>query len=188
VYRCGGCSKKFFHSITIKCQNHMAKKKSKGGRKRRRVGALSPSSPMVKLGSVAVGFLAANQINALVNKVVPASVDAKIVGAGQTGLGALLILSKGRPNIIKTLAGGVLAGSGVKRLAQSMGLMPAPAPAVTGYRSVPVIGSYGQVPVIGSGFTPSGTLAGYAIPSGGKLGRVGSLDARMDGSTLVGNN
>jgi len=171
-------------------------KKRKGTRRRRRVGALSPSSPMVKIGAVALGyFLTAIPVNGMIDKVSAGKLDSKIIGAGEVGLGALLLLSK-KPSLIKTIAGGVAAGAGVKRLLSSFGIGPAATiPAVTGYGKVPVIGGYGQVPVIGNrgkaavnghlgAYTPSGTLGSYAIRSG----QIGRVMGSVEGSTLLGNN
>lgn len=165
----------------------MAKKKKASKGRRRRVGALSPSSPLIKIGAVAAGyFLAATPVNGMIDKVTAGKIDNKIVGAGQVGIGALLLLSK-RPNIIKTVAGGIAAGTGLKRVMTAFGTpAPAPAPAVTGYGRVPVVGGYRSVPVIGNrmgAYSPSGTLGGYAIPSG----RMGKVMGSVDGSTLIGN-
>lgn len=165
----------------------MAKrKKSKGRARRRRIGAaLNPGSPIVKIGAVAAGyFLGAKFLNPMIDKVTAGKVDDKIVGAGQTGLGALLLLSK-KQNIIKTVAGGILAGSGLKRALTAFGVLtpaitpPATTPAVTGYGNVPVVGrinGYGNVPVVGriNGYTPSGSLGAYSLPSGRVMGGVGS--------------
>jgi hypothetical protein len=154
-------------------------KKSKRRGSRRRIGAaLNPASPLVKLGAVAIGyFVAGKPINDMIDKVVPTTkIDGKIVGGATTGLGALLLMSKGRSSFIKTVAGGVIAGAGLKRALVAFGVVKAPiatAPVqtVTGYGKVPTIGGY-NVPVIGSYQTP------------GTLGRVGATQ----GSDLIGNN
>lgn len=168
----------------------MAKKK-KGPKRRRRVGAaLNPSSPIVKIGAVAAGYFLGDKINEQIDKVTKSKVDTKIVGAGQVGIGALLLLSKGRAGLIKSVAGGLSAGSGLKRLMAAFGT-PAttvPAAAVTGYARVPVLGSvynsrlggYQNVPVLGGvgGYNAGGTLAGrmgdYRINSGRIMGSMGS--------------
>lgn len=171
----------------------MAKKK-KGPKRRRRVGAaLNPSSPIVKLGAVAAGYFLGDKINAQIDKVTASKVDTKIVGAGQVGIGALLLLSKGKAGLIKSVAGGLSAGSGLKRLMTAFSTPAAavPAAAVTGYGRVPVLGGYnsrmggyGRVPVLG-GYNAGGTLAGrmgdYRINSGRIMGS-------MDGSGLLSGN
>lgn len=189
----------------------MAHKRRKGHRghkrhRRRRVGALAlnPNRPEIKLAAVALGyFLLADQLNGAIDKVVPDSVktatDFKkyIPGAAEAGLGAMLLMSKKKPSLIKTAAGGILAGAGLKRLLVQAGV-------VTGYQSVPVIGRMGRrrmagyqsVPVIGA--TPpqlSGTpaqLQGYRVngpgyvPHGsgvGVMGKVGSFADKGSGIT-----
>lgn len=139
------------------------RKKAKKTYRRRRVGALalSPSSNLVKLGSVAVGYLFANQVNGMIDKVVPATVDQKIIGAAQAGAGYFLAFRKGgKSSMIKTLAGGILAGAGVKRLATSMNL-------ISGFQMVPAVGGYQKVPAIGNrvnGYAPGpGGINGYQL-------------------------
>jgi hypothetical protein len=153
----------------------MAKKKKKAGSRRRRVGAFSPSSTLMKAGSVAVGyFLAAKPVNDLIDKVVKGKVDDKIVGAGQTGLGAFLLLFK-KPNLIKTVAGGVVAGSGLKRVIEAFKAAPPATPAVTGYQSVPAVGGYGNVPAVGA-YNPGGMVGNYRPGSRVGRGVVGAMN------------
>lgn len=170
----------------FKFSNRMAKKRSKTkGRRRRRIGAarLNAGSNLVKLGFVGAGYFLGDKINPLIDKVTAGKVSDKIVGAGQTGLGGLLLL-KGRSSMIKTAAGGLLAGSGLKRALRAFGVLaPAlPSAAVSGYGMVPVIGGYGQVPVIGA-YTPNVSLGSYRVP-----GRVGRTMGATEGSGLIGNN
>lgn len=142
-----------------------AKRRShkKSHRRRRRVGAmsLSASSPLMLYGSIALGYFMGGKIlDPLLTKVT-GTLDPKIVGAGKAGLGFLLAF-KGKKNLPKTLAGGILLGDGLKSLLTSFGV-------VTGYGAVPVVGSrrrlngYGAVPVVGGytgGYTPSQMIAG----------------------------
>lgn len=158
----------------------MAKKKSKKGVKRRRsVGALSPSSPLVKLGSIALGYLvAAKPANDAIDKAVKGKVSTTIIGAGTTGLGAYFLMSK-KPSLVKSVAGGVVAGIGLKRLKDKfMPANPAPVPpAVTGFRNVPVVGGFRQTPVV----------AGYNIGSNGyKVGQNGGSAYPLRGRALNG--
>lgn len=142
-------------------------KKTKTSRRRRRVGALAlnPSSQLVQLGSVAVGFLMATPINGAIDKVVPTNFDPKLVAAGQIGIGAALVLKK-QKSMATTVIGGVMAGAGLKRAMGAFGIGR-----VGGYQNVPAIGTsamngYQNVPAIGArtmnGYrTNSANLAGY---------------------------
>lgn len=175
----------------------MAKKKTK----RRRVGAaasLNPSSPIVMLGSVAAGFLLGDTINEPIDKLlkgdkaaVPETTN-KLVGAGQTGVGALLLLGKGKKSMLKTVAGGVLAGSGAKRLLKALGIMG-------GYQAVPVLGSqargvggYQAVPVLGNPYNPEG-INGYMVNgsgyrvNGGYNSDTAKVMGSANGSGLMAN-
>lgn len=137
----------------------MAKKskKQKKSRGRRRIGAaLNPSSPIVKGAAIAAGYFLGNTINPLIDKITAGKVSDKIVGVGQTGLGALLLLSKGRSSIIKTAVGGVVAGSGLKRALVAYGVVKPPVNV-----AIPPPGT-------------TSTVTGY-LPSGvNRVGRVGS--------------
>lgn len=172
---------------------HRKRKHHRARRRRGRVGAmaLNPQQPVVKLAAVALGyFLAADPINSAIDKVVPDSIktatDFKkyIPGAAEGGIGAMLLLSKRKPSLLKTVAGGVLAGAGLKRLLTTAGV-------ITGYQAVPVIGAsrrhrmagYQSVPVVGVMTPPqlSGVpaqLQGYRVngyqPNGSGMGVMGS--------------
>jgi hypothetical protein len=164
----------------------MAKRKKTTRRRssRRRVGAvaLNAKSPMVQIGAAAAGFLLASTINPLIDKVT-GTMDAKLVGAGQTGVGAALMFMKlgKKKSTMEVVAGGVLAGAGAKRLLQAMGV-------INGFESVPVIGQrmlkssmngYGAVPVIGNGYTVpnrmNGVFNGYNVPPVPKTQVMGSV-------------
>lgn len=131
--------------------------------RRRRMGAaggkLNASSPLVKWGSVAVGYFLGPKINAQITKLVGDKVDGKIVGAAEAGLGFMLAMRKGgKKGMVQTVAGGVLMGAGIRQVLSSFG--------IGGYGNVPVIGrAYGNVPVIGRpgtrGYTPNRSLNGY---------------------------
>jgi hypothetical protein len=178
----------------------MARKKRHAKHRRRhhrRVGALAlnPSSPLVMLGSVAIGYFGAGAINPMVNMLIPATMKTqpmtgKLVAAGEVGIGALLILGKGKKSMIKTIAGGLLAGAGLKRAmvvfapgaTDTLGAYR-PNSALNGYGDVPVIGKhrmngYGDVPVIGR--TPGvshGTNGVYGyIPNSQLHGVMGNVD------------
>jgi hypothetical protein len=111
---------------------------------RRRVGAmsLSPTSPLVIYGSMALGYFLGDKINTPIDTAVAGKVDSKIIGVGEAGIGFLLAF-KGKKSTIKTVAGGVLIGAGAKRLLKDFGV-------VSGFRQVPVLSGFRKVPVIGS--------------------------------------
>jgi hypothetical protein len=180
----------------------MAKKKQRRSR-RRRVGAMSlnPGSPLVKVASLAAGYFLGDTINTQVDKVLPASmtaatatgVTAYVPSILELGVGGALLLMKGKPSIIKTVAGGVIAGAGLRRALKKAGV-------VTGFNMVPVIAGFNRVPVInGVPAQLSGTpaqLAGYltAANRGGGLsgfrtsrvmGKVGSLQDQYGGSGIT---
>lgn len=152
----------------------MAKRKRKHSRAHRRVGAFgSKGGTGLKLLAVAGGFFAGPTINGWVDKVLPKTTPAgsttpvpneNIGILGEVGLGGLLLMRRkgGKASTYTALAGGVLAGAGLRRLAKKMGMM-------SGYQSVPVIGrhrmtGYQSVPVIGNTMTPP-QLAGPARPA-----------------------
>lgn len=143
----------------------MAKKGKGKKRHHRRVGAsiLNPRSPIVMIGSLALGYFLGDTINAQIDKMntstTPATantpavaithVGATVLEIGQIGIGGLLLLKFKKPGMVGTLVkvgGGVLAGAGLRRFLKSQGI-------VSGYQSVPVIGrrmaGYQHVPVIG---------------------------------------
>lgn len=149
----------------------MARKRHhKKTHRRRRIGAmsLSATSPLVKYGSIALGYIAATTINNGIDGVVPSSMKSntnygKLAAVGEVGLGALLAFRKGKKSTIGAIAGGLLIGAGLKRGMSALSSSTAPA-TTGGYGQVPVLGGYGQVPVIGkrvAGYTPNQTLGGY---------------------------
>lgn len=170
-------------------------KKRKHSR-RHRVGALDlkPGSPIVKFGSIAVGYLLADTINQkLIDKLFGTPTDpvktGKMIAVGQAGIGAALVFMKfGKPSMLKEVLGGILLGSGAKR---AMVVFKSGASTMSGYGDVPVIGAYrapgqlgrkvagyGDVPVIGA-YSPNTALNGAA-----KV--MGSTASNGSGSTLMG--
>lgn len=180
------------------------RKTKKGGRRRRRVGAfMGGKDTALKLAALAGGFLLGKTINAQIAKVnvktVPATattpattttmVPQTVVTVAELGIGGLLLLRKGgsgTAGMVTKVAGGVLAGAGLRNAFGQMGIM-------AGYQSVPVIGrhrmaGYQSVPVIGankmpvqlSGQTPS-QLQGFRVngykPTGSSVGVMGSIGA-----------
>lgn len=166
---------------------------------RRRIGAmsLSASSPLVKYGSIALGYIAATTINNGIDGIVPSSMKTntnygKLAAVGEVGLGAMLAFRKGKKSTIGTIAGGLLIGAGLKRGMAALSSSTTPA-TTSGYGQVPVVGGYGQVPVVGrrvNGYTPNQTLGGYTpnqTLTGNKpahltvMGSAGSGLMRSDG-------
>jgi hypothetical protein len=160
---------------------HSRRRKAKGTtRRRRRIGAtasmLNPSSKLVQYGSIALGYIMGDKINDQLAKIIPASVDAKLVAAGQAGLGAMLAFSKGKKSLLKTVGGGVLLGAGIKQGMAAFGMG-----SMGGYRSVPVLGGYNRVPVIGASrvgsynTNPNG-LNGYTVSPKNVSGAASLMD------------
>lgn len=149
-------------------------KKTKS-RRRRSVGALAlnPSSQLVQLGSVAIGYLMATQINGAIDKVVPTNIDPKLVAAGQVGLGAALVLKK-KKTMPTTVIGGVMAGAGLKRALTAFG--------IAGFRNVPAIGnqSFRNVPSIGAR-----RMAGYTTSAATNLAGYNTSRVASNGSDLL---
>ena len=168
------------------------KKKSGGTTKKKKVGAMSltANSPLVKFGSIAIGYLMGDTLNQkLIDKLFGTPTDpvktGKMVAIGQLGLGgALVFLKLGKKSLISEVAGGLLIGSGLKR---AMVVFKEGATTMSGYGDVPVIGAYktpgqlgrkvagyGDVPVIGA-YAPNSSLNGASKVMGS-----------MGGSTLIG--
>ena len=169
-------------------------KKHKKKHHRRRVGAAGGKrSMLLKIASIAGGFLLADPINQAVAKLVPDKVTPATTTTaavttsrenlrmgGELGLGALLLLKKssGMTGKAMTVAGGLLAGAGLKIALRKAGFM-------SGYHNVPVIGArhrmasgYQSVPVIGG--VPS-QLAGMGTPGQLQGYRVGQYASQGSG-------
>lgn len=188
----------------------MSKKKGKKskGRKggQRRVGALNLNSPVFKLLAVGGGFFMGDTINAQVDKIIPVKpADPAVPGSpdknntlktvGTIGLGGLLLMNKkGSPMVkgVTTVAGGLLAGAGLRRALKQMGV-------IKGYQNVPVIGrhrmaGYQNVPVIGhngapaqlQGMAPS-QLQGFRVNGGLGQNGYGSQGSGVMGSVISAN-
>jgi hypothetical protein len=190
---------------------HRRKKHTRRRHHRARVGALNPKQPVVQLAAVALGYFLADTINTSIDKVIPASISTAtdfkkyIPGAVETGLGAYLLLSKGRASLIKTGIGGIVAGAGLKRLLVQAGV-------VTGYQAVPVIGThhrrrmagYQSVPVVGGipgqlqgvpvqlqgyrvngpGYMPNGS----GVPGMNGINGIGNIDGRGGSGITYGGS
>ena len=162
---------------------------------RRRVGAMSPSSPVVMVAAIAAGYFLGDTINAAVDKVLPASMSTGtgmtgyIPTAAEAGLGALLLF-KGKKTLVKSAAGGVLLGAGIKRGLKKAGV-------ISGYQSVPVIGrrmgGYQSVPVIGgvpnmlTGGVPGNVQPDFGPNTPKQLSGYGVNGYRPNGSRVLGS-
>lgn len=178
-------------------------KKSKGGKgRRRRVGALNLNSPVFKLLAVGGGFFMGDTINAQVDKIIPIKpTDPAVPGSpdknntlktvGTIGLGGLLLMNKkGSPTVkgVTTVAGGLLAGAGLRRALKQMGV-------IKGYQSVPVIGrhrmaGYQSVPVIGANGAPAQLQGMGGAPAqlqGYRVNGYGSQGSGVMGSVISAN-
>lgn len=172
----------------------MAKRKTHHKKHRkhsRKVGALNPSSGMTKLISLAAGYFLADTINPVIDKVVPATVLSSttaakyIPAAAEIGLGGYLLMKKGKASMLKTVAGGVVAGAGIKRMLRNTGT-------ITGYQSVPVIGAarkhvagYQSVPVIGA--MPAQLNGVPEQLSGYRVNGLGAYLPQGSGSNVMGS-
>lgn len=157
-----------------------SKKSHKRTGTRRRIGAtgakLNANSMLVKGGAALAGYFLSDTINAAIDKATGGKMDGKIIGGAEVGLGALLVLGHvtKRPSMVTSVAGGALAGAGIKRLLKELGVISG----IGGYQAMPVLGSkhaaarrlngYGSVPVIG-GYSPNrgnlnGVFNGYQVP------------------------
>ncbi|HXV99548.1 MAG TPA: hypothetical protein VEC93_14085, partial [Anaerolineae bacterium] len=116
----------------------------------------------LKLAALAGGFFLGDTINGRIDSLLtkttaatattPAttsSTPTMLATVGEIGLGGLLLMRKkqaGAMGVVLPVAGGLLAGAGIRRALKTMGI-------ITGYQSVPVIGrhrmaGYQSVPVI----------------------------------------
>lgn len=167
----------------------MAKRKKKSTGRRRKVGAtkINANSNLVKIAALAAGYFAGDKINEQVTKMAGDKIDGKIIGVAETGIGAFLVLGPGKKTMLKTVAGGVIAGAGIKKLMGEFGIG-----AVGPYGRVPVIGQsnpYGRVPVIAGArrvgaYTPNQQLGSYT-PNMSLNGRV--MAGVSAGADLGGN-
>lgn len=185
-------------------------------RRHRSVGAMSvkglaKNKTAIKLVSLAAGaFLAGGAINDAIDKAnatkdasgaATTRLDTSILTIGEVGIGGLLLLAKtkGTAGLIMSVAGGLIAGAGLRRAAKQFGI-------ITGFQSVPVIGrhrmaGFQSVPVIGQRFMPP-QLSGRApaqlqgfrvngyIPTGSGVGTMGRVEGGSgitnSGSNLMG--
>jgi hypothetical protein len=191
-------------------------KKAKKHKKRRRVGAMSLGKPgtMLKLASLAAGYYLSFDINTQVDKIIPTYVDTTVTPnvtkpnemvaiAGELGLGGLLLMKKfagGTMGTVLTVAGGVLAGAGIKRALKKAGV-------ISGYQAVPVIGGYlgkkrmagyQSVPVLGGipaqlaggpaqlqGYGAQGSGVGGYVSAGSGAKVMGSVGGFGSGSGVT---
>lgn len=142
----------------------MAKRRSKkrsSGRRRRVGAALNPNNPLVKFGSIALGYFLGDKINQPIEKMVGTKLDGKIVAGAEVGIGFMLAF-RGKKTMVKSLAGGVLIGAGAKKAMAEFGIG-----GIGPYGRVPVLaGAYGNVPVLAGSrnmgsYTPNNSLNGY---------------------------
>jgi len=119
------------------------------------------------IGSLAAGyFLISTPLNDALDKLTGGKIDGKLLAAGEAGIGALLLLKKGKKTMITSVAGGVLAGAGLKRFIDAMKATTTTTTAVTGYKRVPVLNGYKSVPVIGmNGYNVPQGMNGYEVPA-----------------------
>jgi len=199
--------------------SHRRKKSHSKRRRSRRVGAMSlgGKDTGIKLLAVGAGFLLGSTVNGMIDKMLPKTTDPTPVPTknaqtmamvGEIGIGGLLLLRKqaGSTGMLMKVAGGVLAGAGIKRALGVLGVLNG----IGGYQSVPVIGrgshrmaGYQSVPVIGAntpaqlsgripaqlnGYRPAGSgVGGYTSQGSGVMGGIGSCDGGS-GSGITTNS
>ena len=127
--------------------------------------SMSASSTIVQWGSALLGFLMPDLLP--IAKIVPATVDKKIVAGGEFGVGFLLAQrkrkGKGVVAVVTTAGAWYMMGAGVKKAAQAFGIMTGVSP----YGRVNVINGqspYGRVNVV-NGMSPSRMLPRNRSPS-----------------------
>lgn len=168
----------------------MAHKKGHKKTRRRRVGGLGSKKDLLLTAAAAAAglFLVGDAVNAGIDKLntkttTPATgttpavtstrVSPTIVTVGEGGLGALLAFSKGGGIVgtAKKVAGGLILGAALRRIAKNMGV-------IKGYQFTPVLGrrmaGYQATPVIGG--MPS-SLTGYVNQGSG----VGAVPGALTG-------
>ena len=182
-------------------------------RHRRHIGALGlkGKDSTLKLAALAGGFLLGKSVNGMIdtlfvkmspatgptvnsNNILGSNIPTVAATVGEIGVGGLLLLRKksaGTMGMMLKVAGGILAGAGLRRVLGSMGIM-------NGYQSVPVIGrhrmaGYQSVPVIGrntipaqlaggntpaqlQGFRVNGGMGAYIPTGSGVMGKIGAVD------------
>lgn len=157
----------------------MAKKK-KSYHRRKSVGAINPKAPIVMAATVAIGYFMGDTINAQLDKVIPASmltstgITKYVPAVAEVGIGAAL-MKMGKPSLLKSAAGGIMVGAGLKRGLQKAGVVTG---GLGGYQSVPALGGYQSVPALGkvpsqlTGTLPD-MLSGYNVngyrPNGSRV-------------------
>ena len=137
----------------------MAKrKKARKTIRRRKIGAINPNSPLVKYGSIAAGYFLGEKLNKQIDKVTGDKIDGKIVAAAEAGIGLFLVLSKGKKTMLKTVAGGILTGAGIKKGLTEFGV-------INGFMDVPVLAGYRNVPVLNGYNTAQQAINGFNVPA-----------------------
>jgi hypothetical protein len=110
-------------SFTFNNTSHLKKTKMRGRKKKhhtthRRMGASKKNEVVMLLAGLAVGMLGGTYA---AQKFVPATVDPKLVGAGELVAGGLIV-TKGKSGLVKGLGLGV-AAAGVSTLGRGFGII-----------------------------------------------------------------
>lgn len=155
----------------------MARKKKatkKTSQRRRRVSgvAMNANSPIMQYGPIAGGYLLADKINEAIAKVVPATLDPKIVAAAQAIGG--FILRKQMKGMAGAVIGGLLMGSGVKAGLKAFNVISG----VPGSRSLPVVNGYRDLRTING--LPRSVVAAGLSPSMSVISGVDQYSAYTD--------
>lgn len=166
------------------------RRRTTGKRRSKRIGAMSlnPKNPLVLVASVAAGYLASDQIFKVIDKAIPTKdtsatdktqvnvVSDTVLGGGMAAAGSALALL-GKKSMIKTVAGGVLAGAGLKLVLTDQGV-------IKGFPSVPSVGrrrrvaGFPSVPSVGS--TPASLRGGYS-PNRASVSAINGVPGALRG-------
>lgn len=148
------------------------RRRTTGKRRSKRIGAMSlnPKNPLVLVASVAAGWFGSDQIFKVIDKAIPTKdtsatdktqvnvVSDTVLGTGMVAAGGALALL-GKKSMVKTIAGGVMAGAGLKLVLVDQG-------AIKGFPSVPSVGrrrrmaGFPSVPSVGR--IPESLRGGYS--------------------------
>ena len=149
------------------------KKARKTSRRRRIGGVMAPGSPVLKYGSIAGGYFLGDKINDAVDKATGGKVDGKIIAGVMAAAGAYLtFMAKGKKSVIKTAAGGILLGAGVKKGLKEFGVL-------NGFDNVPVLAGYQSVPVLSGYGTSRTSMNGFNVPQPVYKSVMGNVGAEM---------
>jgi hypothetical protein len=149
--------------------------------------SLNPKNPLVLVASVAAGYFASDEIYKMIDKAIPTkdtsatdktqinAISDTALGGGMAAAGGALALL-GKKSMIKTVAGGIIAGAGLKLVLKDQGV-------IKGFPSVPSVGrrrmnGFPSVPSVG--YTPAALRGGYS-PNRTSVSAINGIPAALRG-------